>query len=115
MLAQPAGVAPGEAAQSRGDGVGSGSSRRKPSRMVENRAEGFPVRDAFCFWWNSRAEALGINAKTFSLFGFGFDCHPQGWRRPIKEALHPCAFSACIVILAQWFSGRRRLGLSRPR
>ena len=46
----PAGVAPGEAAQSRGDGVGSGSSRRKPSRVIGNRAEGFPVRDAFCFW-----------------------------------------------------------------
>jgi len=29
----PAGVAPGEAAQSRSDGVGSGSSRRRPSRQ----------------------------------------------------------------------------------
>ena len=36
-------------AQSRGDGVGSGSSRRKPSRVVGNRAEGFLVQDAFCF------------------------------------------------------------------
>src|SRR5687768_4119384 len=108
MLSQPAGVAPGEAAQSRGDGVGSGSSRRKPSRMVGNRAEGFPVRDAFCFWWNLPELRLWAeNAKTSSLFGFGVDHHPQGWGRPIEEAFHPCAFASRIVILANRFADHR--------
>ena len=66
MLAQPAGVAPGEAAQSRGDGVGSGSSRRKPSRMVEIVRRAFLLGTRSAFGGTSRAEALGMNAKTFS-------------------------------------------------
>jgi hypothetical protein len=43
-------------AQSRGDGVGSGSSRHKPSQRSMTpgltgllRAEGFPVMDANCY------------------------------------------------------------------
>ena len=43
-----AGVTPSEPAQIRCDGLGSGSSRRKPSKSIRNRAEGFPVRDAIC-------------------------------------------------------------------
>src|ERR1700688_2112812 len=52
MVAQLAGVASGGVAQSRGDGVGSGSNRHKPSQRSMTpgltgplRAEGFPVSD----------------------------------------------------------------------
>lgn len=65
------GVAPGEAAQSRGDGVGSGSSRRKPSQRSMTpglsgplRAEGFPVRDDLLLTVKLPSGGFGqINAK----------------------------------------------------
>jgi hypothetical protein len=66
-----AGVAPGGVAQSRGDGVGSGSSRRKPSLTTRTLGLTGPlVRRAFLLWTSSAAgETLelrlwAINAKT---------------------------------------------------
>lgn len=66
-----AGVAPGESAQSRGDGVGSGSSRRKPSQRSMTpgltgplRAEGFPVEDEQLLLVKLPSGGFGqINAK----------------------------------------------------
>ena len=115
-----AGVAPGGAAQSRGERVNAGG-RRKPSRVVRNRAEGFLVQDAFpalrraaSAQRNPGAEALGIkNARLPNvLFPFA-DQLPQRRSWLIEEALHPGAFASRIVILFRRRTRGNRAGGNR--
>ena len=78
-----AGVAPGEAAQSRGDGVGSGSSRRRPSRQRLKPGwsqpvaeEGLPGRQVLLVKLPSGGFGLS-NAKIAGLPGARNRFNPQ--------------------------------------
>ena len=113
-----AGVAPGEAAQSRGDGVGSGSSRRRPSRQRLKPGwsqpvaeEGLPGRQVLLVKlpsggfgpYNARIAGLARRTKWVS-FTKRF---PQRRTGAIEEALHPSALASGVVILAYRFAHRR--------
>ena len=108
-----AGVAPGEAAQSRGDGVGSGSSRRRPSRQRLKPGssqpvaeEGLPGRQLLLVKLPSggfgpyNARIAGPARRTKSSFA---DRFPQRRAGAIEEALHPGALASGVVIFADWF------------
>ncbi len=108
MLAQPTGVAPGEAAQSRGDGVGSGSSRRKPSKAIGSRGGLFLLGTATA---TGEIPERRLWAEKHAPSKWFLSCivqqAPQGRTGAIEEALHPGAFASRIVIFADRFRQRR--------
>ena len=120
------GVAPGEAAQSRGDGVGSGSSRRRPSRQRLEPGwsqpvaeEGLPGRRPAAgetperrLWaYQARSSPGGLpGAPQKGSLPDGF---PQRRTGAIEEAPHPTAFASCIVVFTTGFRAadrKNRLG-----
>src|ERR1700674_1995252 len=86
------GVAPGEAAQSRGDGVGSGSSRRRPSRQRLKPGwsqpvaeEGLPGRQVLLVKLPSGGFGL-YNAKIGPPYSFWTSLHSGG----LGRSQNPC-------------------------
>src|ERR1700688_2130934 len=112
-----AGVAPGSAAQSRGDGVGSGSSRRKPSQRSMTPGAYRPAARGGLSCMR-RLNAYGEppeprlwafkKARLPNLFsGAVADQAPQRRSGAVKEALHPGAFATGVVISARCFACNR--------
>src|ERR1700730_5017619 len=115
------GVAPGEAAQSRGDGVGSGSSSAQAlqtaikTRVVSTGRQGGPSRTKPASGETSerRLGAYQARSSPGGKPGAPYRCSladgfPKRRTRTIEEAQHPTAFASRIVILTHRLAGLRR-------
>src|SRR6202790_3153527 len=112
-------VAPGEAAQSRGDGVGSGSKSAQAlqtaikTRVVSTGRRGGPSWTTSAFGetperrlWACNAKFAGPARRTKRVPISASDEFPQRRAGAIKEALHPRTLASRIVILTNGFANR---------
>ena len=98
------GVAPGEAPKAEAtelapEAVGAGPPDSDYNPGSLNRSPRRAFLDDKCFWWNFRAEALGHTREDRATL-FVLDQSPQRRAGPVEESLHPRAFAACVVVLA---------------